>query len=120
MIEIVEREIATCDLREAVNKFIPEAISKEIEKVSAGIYPLQVSPDTHGQLASHRVALQHILNTPSPMPLLCSLSVFAARTQNPLHILPLHYATNPVPHSLARVLLTHTLSDTRTLAQRVY
>jgi small subunit ribosomal protein S3Ae len=41
MIEIVEREIVTCDLREAVNKFIPESISKEIEKAAAGIYPLQ-------------------------------------------------------------------------------
>lgn len=41
MVEIVDREISTCDLREAVNKFIPEAIAKEIEKSAAGVYPLQ-------------------------------------------------------------------------------
>jgi len=41
MNEIINREIVTCDLKEAVLKFIPEVIGKEIEKVCAGIYPLQ-------------------------------------------------------------------------------
>ena len=36
-----EREISSCDLKESVLKFIPEVIGKEIEKVCAGIYPLQ-------------------------------------------------------------------------------
>jgi len=40
MIEIIDREASTCDLRELVNKFIPESISKDIEKACAGIYPL--------------------------------------------------------------------------------
>lgn len=41
MNEIVTRESTTCDLKELVLKFIPEVIGKEIEKVCAGIYPLQ-------------------------------------------------------------------------------
>uniref|UniRef100_A0A7S0T0J3 Small ribosomal subunit protein eS1 n=1 Tax=Mantoniella antarctica TaxID=81844 RepID=A0A7S0T0J3_9CHLO len=41
MNEIVARESTTCDLKELVLKFIPEVIGKEIEKVCAGIYPLQ-------------------------------------------------------------------------------
>jgi len=41
MNEIITREVSTCDLKENVLKFIPEVIGKEIEKVCAGIYPLQ-------------------------------------------------------------------------------
>jgi small subunit ribosomal protein S3Ae len=41
MNEIITRECSTCDLKECVLKFIPEVIGKEIEKVCAGIYPLQ-------------------------------------------------------------------------------
>ena len=41
MVEIIARETSTCDLKECVLKFIPEVIGKEIEKVCAGIYPLQ-------------------------------------------------------------------------------
>ena len=33
--------VSSCDLKESVLKFIPEVIGKEIEKVCAGIYPLQ-------------------------------------------------------------------------------
>jgi len=40
MVEIVERESRTCDLRELVNKFVPESISKEIEKACQAIYPM--------------------------------------------------------------------------------
>jgi len=41
MIEIMSAEAAKSDLKGLVNKFVPEAISKEIEKACAGIYPLQ-------------------------------------------------------------------------------
>ena len=34
-------QAASCDLKELVNKFIPESIGKEIEKATAGIFPLQ-------------------------------------------------------------------------------
>ncbi|KAI8842564.1 putative S-phase-specific ribosomal protein cyc07 [Chytridium lagenaria] len=34
-------EAASCDLKELVQKFIPEVIGKEIEKATQGIYPLQ-------------------------------------------------------------------------------
>lgn len=40
MIEIMTREASTCDLRELVNKFIPEAIAKQIKKSCHGIYPI--------------------------------------------------------------------------------
>jgi len=35
------REATTCDLKELVQKFVPEAIGREIEKASRSIYPLQ-------------------------------------------------------------------------------
>lgn len=41
MVEIITRETQSCDLKELVQKFIPEVIGKEIEKATAGIYPLQ-------------------------------------------------------------------------------
>lgn len=41
MIEIMTAEASKSDLKGLVNKFVPEAISKEIEKKCAGIYPLQ-------------------------------------------------------------------------------
>ena len=42
MVEIMTREAVSCDLKELVGKFIPEAIGKEIEKATQGTYPLQV------------------------------------------------------------------------------
>merc|ERR1711937_734911 len=41
MREIMTREATTCELKELVNKFIPESIGKEIEKACGGVYPLQ-------------------------------------------------------------------------------
>lgn len=41
MVDIMTREAATCELKELVVKFIPEAIGKKIEKECQGIYPLQ-------------------------------------------------------------------------------
>eukprot|EP00897_Mesotaenium_endlicherianum_P004181 jgi/Mesen1/3791/ME000206S02969 len=41
MREIMLKESQACDLKELVQKFIPESIGKEIEKACAGIYPLQ-------------------------------------------------------------------------------
>jgi len=41
MIDIMTREATTCDLKDLVVKFIPEAIGKLIEKECQGIYPLQ-------------------------------------------------------------------------------
>ncbi len=34
-------QASSCDLKELVQKFIPEGIGREIEKATAGIYPLQ-------------------------------------------------------------------------------
>jgi small subunit ribosomal protein S3Ae len=41
MTEIMTREASSCDLKDLVAKFIPEAIGKDIEKACQGIYPLQ-------------------------------------------------------------------------------
>ncbi|KAL1914856.1 40S ribosomal eS1 domain-containing protein [Calcarisporiella thermophila] len=41
MFDIIQKEITTCDLKEAVMKFIPESIGHKIEKACQGIYPLQ-------------------------------------------------------------------------------
>ncbi|KAJ1669959.1 ribosomal 40S subunit protein S1B, partial [Spiromyces aspiralis] len=41
MFEIVQKEAASCSLKELIQKFIPEAIGREIEKACQGIYPLQ-------------------------------------------------------------------------------
>jgi len=41
MVEIMQREASSCDLKELVGKFIPESIGKDIEKACQGTYPLQ-------------------------------------------------------------------------------
>jgi len=42
MLEIMNREASTCDLAELVQKkFLPEAIGREIDKATQGIYPLR-------------------------------------------------------------------------------
>ncbi|KAG9440545.1 hypothetical protein H6P81_020710 [Aristolochia fimbriata] len=41
MREIMINQATSCDLKELVQKFIPEVIGKEIEKATSSIYPLQ-------------------------------------------------------------------------------
>lgn len=41
MVEIIQREAATCTLQQLTSKLIPEVIGREIEKATQGIYPLQ-------------------------------------------------------------------------------
>ncbi|KAL6855939.1 hypothetical protein ACP4OV_018741 [Aristida adscensionis] len=41
MAEIMANQAGTCDLKELVAKFIPEIISKEIEKATSSIFPLE-------------------------------------------------------------------------------
>ena len=41
MVEIIQRETTTCNLAQLTTKLIPEVIGREIEKATAGIYPLQ-------------------------------------------------------------------------------
>merc|ERR1711860_150135 len=40
MVEIMTREVSSNDLKEVVNKLIPDSIGKDIEKACQGIYPL--------------------------------------------------------------------------------
>ncbi|RUS89165.1 hypothetical protein EGW08_003044, partial [Elysia chlorotica] len=40
MVDIVTREVSTNDMKEVVNKLIPDSIGKDIEKTCQGIYPL--------------------------------------------------------------------------------
>lgn len=41
MFDVINKESASCDLKELVQKFIPEAIGREIEKSCQNIFPLQ-------------------------------------------------------------------------------
>ena len=41
MREIMTNQAASCDLKDLVQKFIPEVIGKEIEKATKSIYPMQ-------------------------------------------------------------------------------
>merc|ERR1712023_143009 len=41
MTDIMTREASSSNLKQLVDKFIPESIGKEIEKACCGIYPLQ-------------------------------------------------------------------------------
>lgn len=40
MVEIINRDITNSDLKEVVNKLVPDSIAKDIEKACQGIYPL--------------------------------------------------------------------------------
>jgi small subunit ribosomal protein S3Ae len=40
MVDIITKEVNTNDMKEVVNKLIPDSISKDIEKACHGIYPL--------------------------------------------------------------------------------
>merc|ERR1711893_286173 len=40
MVEIISREVTANDMKEVVNKLIPDSIGKDIEKACRGIYPL--------------------------------------------------------------------------------
>ncbi|CAI9732891.1 ribosomal S3a [Octopus vulgaris] len=40
MVEIITREVTANDMKEVVNKLIPDSIGKDIEKACQGIYPL--------------------------------------------------------------------------------
>merc|ERR1712012_1104162 len=40
MVEIISREVTANDMKEVVNKLIPDSIGKDIEKSCQGIYPL--------------------------------------------------------------------------------
>ncbi|XP_045473784.1 40S ribosomal protein S3a-like [Harmonia axyridis] len=40
MIEIINRDIGHSDLKEVVNKLLPDSIAKDIEKMCQGTYPL--------------------------------------------------------------------------------
>ena len=40
MVDIMTREVSSCDLKEVVNKLIPDSMSIDISKACQGIYPL--------------------------------------------------------------------------------
>ena len=41
MVEVMQKEGSKCMMRDLVKKLIPEALGKEIEKATRGIYPIQ-------------------------------------------------------------------------------
>merc|ERR1712241_812656 len=40
MLDIIMREVSSTDLKEVVNKLIPDSIARDIEKACQGVYPL--------------------------------------------------------------------------------
>merc|ERR1712130_755192 len=40
MIDIISREVSSTDLKDVVNKLIPDSIARDIEKACQGVYPL--------------------------------------------------------------------------------
>lgn len=40
MTDIITRDVTSSDLKEVVNKLLPDSIAKDIEKASLGVYPL--------------------------------------------------------------------------------
>lgn len=40
MCDIITRDVTSSDLKEVVNKLVPDSIAKDIEKACHGIYPL--------------------------------------------------------------------------------
>uniref|UniRef100_A0A8W8MQN8 40S ribosomal protein S3a n=7 Tax=Magallana gigas TaxID=29159 RepID=A0A8W8MQN8_MAGGI len=40
MVDIITKEVTSNDMKEVVNKLIPDSIGKDIEKACQGIYPL--------------------------------------------------------------------------------
>ena len=40
MVDIITREVSSADLKEVVNKLIPDSMSMDIQKACQGIYPL--------------------------------------------------------------------------------
>merc|ERR1712130_401177 len=40
MVDIIQREVSATDLKDVVNKLIPDSIARYIEKACQGIYPL--------------------------------------------------------------------------------
>merc|ERR1711911_148365 len=53
MVDIITREVSTTDLKEVVNKLIPDSIARDIEKACQGIYPLH---DVHQKSEGHEEA----------------------------------------------------------------
>lgn len=96
MFEVVQREATSCDLKQLVQKLIPEVIGREIEKASQGIYPLQnvfvrkvrrlsllLGPCPRGAVADvhrpfHPVLLFHLSSLSSPLPLPCTAALAVA------------------------------------------
>lgn len=51
MVDIINNDIATGDLKDVVNKLLPDSIAKDIEKACQGIYPLH---DVYIRKVTHR------------------------------------------------------------------
>ena len=79
MFEVVQRESTSCDLKQLVQKLIPEVMGREIEKASQGIYPLQnvfvrkVRPPRSSRVSSPAIgpltlAVPPTLPSPRPLP----------------------------------------------------
>jgi len=58
MTDIINRDIASSDLKEVVNKLLPDSIAKDIEKACHGVYPLH---DVYIRKVCHKNCLPRIM-----------------------------------------------------------
>lgn len=56
MCDIITRDVTNSDLKEVVNKLVPDSIAKDIEKACHGIYPLH---DVHIRKVCTSTAFTH-------------------------------------------------------------
>lgn len=57
MCDIITRDVTSSDLKEVVNKLLPDSIAKDIEKACQGIYPLH---DVYIRKVSNRPAYSYL------------------------------------------------------------
>lgn len=55
MCDIITRDVTSSDLKEVVNKLLPDSIAKDIEKACQGIYPLH---DVYIRKVRHMCSVQ--------------------------------------------------------------
>jgi ribosomal protein S3AE len=73
MVEIITRDVTSSDLKEVVNKLLPDSIAKDIEKACQGIYPLH---DVYiRKVRSHGHVTDIVLYVVSPVKPSCDSSV---------------------------------------------
>lgn len=80
MSDIITRDITSSDLKEVVNKLLPDSIAKDIEKACQGIYPLH-------DVYIRKVSLSNFVLFSFRVNILCIANEVAPRTKH-THVHP--------------------------------